>query len=158
MYGNEFCGKSFICFFITPKMTTHFTSMDQACWRHCRDDEGNHHHIFGAVRAYNFFVMSPKIILHEETCNIFWGAIPLNCTALYLGDLPEEITQQGRYLLRILVASAKKAIGRKWLQKDPPTVGLKSLKRSMRCKDGPSFYTLQKEIYIVRWTQWLNYL
>jgi hypothetical protein len=42
--------------------------------------------------------------------------------SLYMGEIPDNLHTREMYLLKVLLAASKKAITRKWLQKDPPTV------------------------------------
>ncbi len=45
-----------------------------------------------------------------------------NFSVMYLGNVPTALTKQDRYLLQILLAGGKKAINRKWLSKESPTI------------------------------------
>ena len=56
--------------------------------------------------------LKDKITQRTMQC-ILGHQIPLTCTTLYLGDLPEGITGNNRYLLKILTTAAKKVISRK---------------------------------------------
>ncbi len=93
-------------------------STAHTCWRNCGDNEADHHHIFWSCPKLRPFWEN---ILRVMQC-ILGQQIPLTFTTLYLGDLPEAITGNDRYLLKILTVAAKKAITRKWLQTDPPTI------------------------------------
>jgi len=42
-------------------------------------------------------------------------------TTIYLGKISGNVLDKDKYLLKILLASCRKAITRKWLQVDPPT-------------------------------------
>ena len=42
--------------------------------------------------------------------------------SLYLGEIPDNLNNREKYLLKVLLAASKKPITTKWLQKDPPTV------------------------------------
>jgi hypothetical protein len=39
-----------------------------------------------------------------------------------LGEIPDNLHNREKYLLKVLLAASKKAFTRKWLQKDTPTV------------------------------------
>ncbi len=40
---------------------------------------------------------------------------------LQFGNLPAHLTVRDKYVLKILLATSKKAVTRKWLQSEPPT-------------------------------------
>ena len=92
--------------------------------------------------------------------HIFGQNIPLKCTTLYLGDLPEGMTGHDRYLLEILTASAKKAITHKWLQKDPPKVDnwVEVIREIHEMERLTFLLCLQKESHIAKWTKLMTYL
>jgi len=46
----------------------------------------------------------------------------LSFSVTYLGNIPTEINKQDRYLLQLLLAGSKKAITRRWLCKECPTI------------------------------------
>ena len=86
--------------------------------------------------------------------------IPFTCTSLYLGDLPEEITRNDRYLLNVLIVAAKKAITRKWLQTDPPMVDnwLKVIAEINEIKRLTFLLRLKNDLYISKWSKRRGYL
>lgn len=156
MYWREFCWKNLVRFFITPKMTTHFSPMGSACWRSCWDKGVDHHHIFWNCPKIQIFWKN----IWEVIQHILGQNIPLKCTTLYLGDLPEGITGHDRYLLKILIASAKKAIIRKWLQMDVPTVDnwVEVIREIHEMERLTFLLRLQKELYTAKWTKLMIYL
>ena len=80
--------------------------------------------------------------------------------SLYLGDLPEGITGNDKYLLKILTVAAKKAITRKWLQSSPPAVdNWKEIIKEIHEMERLTFLLrLRKDVYIARWSKWIKYL
>ena len=89
----------------------------QPCWRQCGHMGVGHAHIFWSC---------PKIEEYWKDVHSIMGKrmsfeLPLNCTLLLLGDIPEEILTPDKYLIKIFLAASKKAITRRWLQQDPPT-------------------------------------
>lgn len=105
MYWREFCWKNLVRFFVTPKMKTYSITTVQTCWRKCGKDEANHYHIFWScpgLRPFwdNIVKTIPRILGQQ---------IPLPFTTLYLGDLPDGMAENDRYLLKIMSAAAKKS-------------------------------------------------
>ena len=84
--------------------------------------------------------------------------IPLTCQLFYLGDLPDDISNNDKYLLRILTVAAKKAITRKWLQTDPPTVQnwLEIIKEIQEMERLTFVLRLKIDLYRTRWEKWEN--
>ena len=86
--------------------------------------------------------------------------IPGNFLNLYLGYLPsEDVAAADRYLVRILLIAAKKAITRKWLQEEPPT-----LKNWLEITE--EIYVMERLTYLLRlrmgifqkkWAKWIVY-
>lgn len=76
-----------------------------------------------------------------------------------MGDIPEDITGNDRYLFKILTVTAKKGITRKWLQNDPPTVDswLEIIKEIYEMERLTFLLRLKSNLYIARWTKWLLY-
>ena len=48
--------------------------------------------------------------------------INFNFGTVYLGNIPTELNNQDKNLLKILLVAGKKAITKKWLNKEPPTI------------------------------------
>lgn len=107
---------SLVRFFVTPKMKTFLIAKNHKCWRNCGDDWANH--IFwGCPRLQLFWVAIWRIMQQ-----VLGHQARMTCISLYLGNLPESISWNDRYLQKILPVAAKKAITCKWLQTYPPTV------------------------------------
>ena len=60
-----------------------------------------------------------NILLHLSCLCGF--EINFNFGIVYLGNIPTDLTNQDKYLLKILLVAGKKAITKKWLNKEPPT-------------------------------------
>lgn len=108
MYWREFCRKSLVHFFITPKMKTYLIAKNHKCWRNCGDDGANHHHIFWSCPKLQLFWVATLRITQQ----VLGHQIPMTCISLYLGNLPESISGNDR--LKILTVAAKKPITCKW--------------------------------------------
>ena len=74
----------------------------------------------------HIFWKCPKIenfwkTIHEQIQRILGYDFLMDCKTLYLGSLVEGgISDEDRYLVKILLAAAWKAITRKWGQAGPP--------------------------------------
>lgn len=97
MYWWDFGWKNLYTFFITPKMKTYLTETNHICWRKCGGGGANHHHIFWSHSNIQLFWMNIWKILQQ----IF------KHQALHLGDLPEDMTGNDNYLLKILTVAVK---------------------------------------------------
>lgn len=117
---REFTWKNTLRFFITPRIKSLQTNnpAQGRCWRGCGNMSAGHFHIFWEcpiISSYweNIIAAINSIINLQP--DVSFGVI-------YLGNIPTDINKQDRYLLQILLASSKKAITRKWLNKECPTV------------------------------------
>ena len=156
MYWREFCWKNLVRFFVTPKMKTYLGPSAHTCWRNCGNDAANHHHVFWSCpKIQAFWEDIQRTIQH-----ILGLQIPPTCTTLYLGNLSDEITQSDKYLLRILTTAAKKAITRKWLQADPPTLSnwLEIVEEIHVLEKLTFLLRLRRDLYITRWSKWSLFL
>ncbi len=78
----------------------------------------DHSHIFWKCDKIRRF----WIMIHEALLKILGYKIPLSCTVLYLCNLCEKNTRlKDRYLVKILLTAAKKAITKRWGREDVPT-------------------------------------
>ena len=78
----------------------------------------NHFHVFWACPKIQLFWRE----VATEINKIFGVDVDFSFVALYLGKIPETVSQKDTYLWKILLVSCRKAITRKWLQPDPPTL------------------------------------
>ncbi len=72
---------------------------------------------------------------------------------LYLGNLPDEITGSDRYLLKIFIAAAKKAI-----QTDPPMNDnwLEIIREIHEMERLTFLLRLENKLYNKRWEKWIK--
>ena len=111
---REFAWKNIIRFFITPRRKTE----SGHCWRQCNNVMTDHCHIFWCcpdIQSYWLGVIKINAILGFD--------IEYNFQTVYLCNLPIDLNFQDKYLLKILLKASKKSITRKWLNREPPTVG-----------------------------------
>lgn len=101
---RDFCWKNIIRFFIRPKQKSKFSATPALCWRNCGEVMADHRHIFWSCPSIRPFWMEVvKIITKVLGFNV-------TCTfaSLYLGYFAEDLVTDYVYLLRILLASAKR--------------------------------------------------
>lgn len=84
----------------------------------CGNTSAGHFHIFLECPALSLFWGN----VIKEIRSILGSDIDCFFSLMYLGNLPTSMKKQDRYLIKILLASCKKAITRKWLSKEPPTI------------------------------------
>lgn len=105
-------------FFKTPLQEKHYTK-SSLCWRQCGGHEGNHCHVFWSCPQITNFWRE----LHKILETVFHVNITFQIACLYLGVLMvENVSHKTRYLFQILSAAARKAITRKWLKPQSPTI------------------------------------
>lgn len=118
---REFAWKNIIRFFITPRrkyLQTGRTELGH-CWRHCNNVMADHNHIFWCCPVIQHYWSD----VVKEINSILGFDIEHNFQTVYLCNLPTDLTSQDKYLLKILLTAGKKPITRKWLNRQPPTVG-----------------------------------
>ena len=115
----------------------------------------NHFHVFWAC---------PKIQSYwgevaTEKNKIIGVNLDFSFVTLYLGIIPETVLQKDKYLLKILLACNRKAITRKWLQPDPPTLDQwRGIIQETYCMERLTFVLrLQLEKCTERWKKWIVY-
>lgn len=74
-------------------------------------------HIYSGVALKSFWD-GVRIIIRE----VLGYDIEFSCLSFYLGNVDLEISKADRYLLQVFMAASEKAITRRWLRKEPPTV------------------------------------
>lgn len=153
---REYSWKNLTRFFITPlQQRTQMPST--ACWRSCGANEANHFHVF-----WDCPVLTPywrEIHSHLEA--IFRVHIPCRFDTLYIGNLSFDLWDYGdKKLLLILLVASKKAISRRWLKQDPPTIGewldvvhdiytMEKLSYSLK---------IQVNTFMKIWSKWTGYV
>ena len=82
-----------------------------------------------------------------------------NFDLIYLGNIPDGIVTGDRYLLSILLAASKKAITKRWLNEEPPTISeWKDITREIREMERLTLTIRhQKDKFIRYWTKWDEY-
>lgn len=152
---REFAWKCVIRFFITPKQKARFAGGDATCWRRCGAQEANHWHIFWecpVIRPFwADFHQILEIILNTD--------LPLEFATLFLGKLDFQTGRQDKYMFGILITACKKALTRRWLLPEPPTIqewidivndiyAMERITFSLR---------LQRSMFIQLWDKWVKY-
>lgn len=117
---REFTWKNTVRFFITPRVKELQNKNVEhgKCWRKCGITSVGHFHIFWECPK-----ISPYWTDVVKTIQLIMGLqLEETFIVFYLGNIPTGLTKRDRYLLQILQAASKKAITRKWLNEEPPTV------------------------------------
>ena len=152
---REFSRKNLSRFFITPKIKRRQVHK-QICWREYGEVNVDHSHIFWkCTKIQNFWEM-----VHGRLQHILGYEIPRECNVLYLGDLEGgEVQEEDRYLVKILLTAAKKAITRLWRQVDPPKEDQwTELVDQIYVMEQLTYrIRLQEEQMDTRWWKWVNY-
>lgn len=117
---REFTWKNTLRFFITPniKKTQSKNPEHGQCWRGCGNMSAGHFHIFWECPIISLYWIEVVKVIRT----ILGSELEFNFSVIYLGNLPTGLRKTDRYLLQILLAGSKKAITRKWLSKDSPTI------------------------------------
>lgn len=115
---REFAWKNLIRFFITPKIKSKQLKTHQSCWRRCGEIDVDHSHIFWKCPKLSEFWKFINTVLGK----VLGYVIPLKPELYYLCNFYDGLVQEGdRYLLKIMLISAKKCITRKWGQTVVPS-------------------------------------
>lgn len=153
---RDFCWKTLIRFFITPVQKSKFDAAPSCCWRDCGEaaaaDQG---HIFWSCPLIQPFWTEVANLISETLCY----QISCSFTSLYLGHLADKLTADDAYLYKIILASAKKAITKSWLQKQPPTVDhLIAILENLRLMERMTYtLRLQEDVGKRRWQKWQDF-
>lgn len=116
---REFAWKNTVRFFVTPNAKSKQNKdPDKAqCWRNCGSVSAGHFHIFWECAK----IVPYWLVVITEINTMMGLNLAPDFTVFYLCDLPQGLRNSDKYLLLILLAGAKKAITRKWLNVDPPS-------------------------------------
>lgn len=122
----------------------------------CGNMSAGHFHIFWECPIISLYWIEVVKVIRS----IFGSELEFNFSVIYLGNLPTGLRKTDRYLLQILLAASKKAITRKWLSQDSPTID--------------EWIEIVKEIYVMEhltfslrharkkceayWEKWISYL
>lgn len=152
---REFGWKSIMRFFITPVQQKH-QGLKITCWRLCGSTSPNHHHILWSC---------PKLLpywkeIHKNLELIFRRTFVFDFLTLYLGAKKWHQSAADNYLMRILLTAGKKAITKKWLQPDAPTLeDWYNIIHHVYTMERLTFsIKMQSETFIRRWAKWSNYI
>ena len=151
---REFSWKFMVGFFITPKQKAHFTGGEAACWRQCGHQEANHWQIFWECPVVESFWAE----LHKVLSGLFNTNLPLQFSTLFLGNADLQVTAD-EYLFDILITAGKKALTRRWLLPDPPTIQewISIVNDVYLMERITSSLRLQKITFTKRWAKWVKY-
>ena len=116
---REYSWKNLSRFFITPvQQRTQIPST--ACWRACGANEANHFHVFWDCPVLTSYWQE----IHSHLEATFKVIIPCRFDTLYIGNISfDSWDYRDKKLLLILLVASKKAISRRWLKQDSPTIG-----------------------------------
>lgn len=115
---RSFGWKCLIGYFTTPAQHGYHTG-SSSCWRLCRSQEANHYHLFWACPKINIFWRK----VYSELESIFGTGITFNWDELLFGLVHSaNVSVKNKYLFGILSLAARKAITRKWLKPDVPSI------------------------------------
>ena len=116
----------------------------------------DHFHIFWACPKIQPYWQEVATEIHK----IIGIKLKYSFITLYLGKMPEIVFHKDKYLIKILLASSKKAITRKWLQTDPPTLEQwRGIVNQVYCNERLTFILrLELEKSIEYWEKWIVYL
>lgn len=92
---------------------------------------------------------------------VFKLDIPFQMEILYLGALPlDRVGSQGGHLFRILSAAARKAITRRWLKPQVPTVDewLDIVYDIFKMERITFSIRMHQSKFIKRWESWIEYI
>lgn len=89
------------------------------CWRSFGNNKATHIHVFWDCLAISKYWEEAKVTIEK----IMRVVIPLGTEALYLGLIPDTVKGfENKCMHKILLLTCKKAITKRWLTKDPPSV------------------------------------
>ena len=153
---REYSWKNLSRFFITPlQQRTQLPST--ACWRACGAIEANHFHIFWDCPVLTSYWRD--IHFHLEA--IFKVIIPCRFDTLYIGNISfDSWDYRDKILLLILQVASKKAISRRWLKQDSPTIGewLEVVRVIYKMEKLTYSLRIQTDTFSRIWSKWTGYI
>ncbi len=155
---REFCWRNLIRYFITPefKSIQNGDTGSGLCWRKCGEQLADHFHVFWSCPTIQSYWQEVTQVLY----NIFDDAIDYSFSTIYLGNLPAHLKVRDKYLLKILLATSKKAVTRKWLQSEPPTKSeWLDIVTSVQNMERITFaLNLRMDTYFQYWENWIVFV
>lgn len=154
---KEYCWKNIIRYFITPIQTAKYSNNTSKCWRNCGCNEANHYHIFWECLHIQEYWKE----LQDALEHIFRRDIPLEFKLLYFGCVSlETIAVDNKYLMGVLLAASKKAITRKWLQQERPTLDdwIDVTIEIYMMEKITFFVNLKRDVFLEKWRNWVAYV
>lgn len=151
---REFCWRNLIRYFVTPKLKS-IQSCEKGiglCWRNCGEQLADHFHVFWSCPAIQSYWREVIQVIHF----IFGDGIDCSFSTIYLGNLAAHLMVKDKYLLKILLATSKKAVTRKWLQSESPTKAeWLDIMTSVQNMERMTFaLNLQMNKYLQYWEKW----
>ncbi len=155
---REFCWRNLIRYFITPKLKSiqNGETGSGLCWRKCGEQLADHFHVFWSCPTIQPYWQEVTQVIY----NIFDDAIDYSFSTMYLGNLPAHLTLRDKYLLKILLATSKKALTRKWLQSEPPTKSewLDIVTNVQNMERITFALNLRMDTYFQYWEKWIVFM
>ena len=153
---REFGWKCVIRFFITPKQKARFAGGESKCWRQCGSREANHWHIFWDCPVIKPFWAE----FHKALKSILNTDLPLQFTKLFLGNVDFQTRRPDKYIIGILITACKKALTRRWLLPEPPTIQeWIDIVNDIYVMERITFsLRLRKTVFIQLWNKWVRYV
>lgn len=153
---RDFSWKNCVRFFITPKLKSKQTGSQLQCWRECGQSMADHTHIFWGCPVLKSFWEDVHNTIREVLCY----DIEFTCLSFYLGNIDLESPRSDIYLLKVFMAASKKAISRRWLCREPPTVNqwIDIIKNIQSMERMTFSLRLQKDKGDALWVKWETYL
>ena len=149
---REYNWKNHIRYFITP-LQKRYRGAGVGCWRSCGQSVANHFHVFWECSVLNSYWRE----IHKHLEDVFDIDIPFQFDTL--GNLPFDLLDNNdKKLILILLVASKKAITRKWMQPQQPTVDewigiIHEIYRYME-KLSFSLRTQEEKIFWI-WIKWI---
>ena len=115
---REFGWKNIVRCFRVPAQRISL-GVSTSCWRSCGENKATHFHVFWDCPVISNYWKEIKLTIEK----IMKIVIPPEFETLCLGLRPDTVKgSENIYMYNILLLASKKAITRKWLVKDSPTV------------------------------------
>ncbi len=121
---RDFSWKSCNRYLIAPKQKFKQTGEQPKSWRWCDKCVADHTHMFWGCpvlkpfrRGVHSYRQRSSDVLSEMEYDI-----EFTCLSFYLGNMDLNLTKSDRYLLKIHMSASKKAITRRRLCRDHPTI------------------------------------